>query len=62
MSELQKEIYGHSKHFRARKEEKFLSEVQERESEAEHLHVYCKDKSEKLTAGRRSLKLGRAEK
>jgi hypothetical protein len=61
MSELQKEIYGYSKHFRARKEKKFLSEVQKRQSEAERLHVYCKDKSEKLTAGRRSFKQGKAE-
>jgi hypothetical protein len=59
MSELQKEIYRHSEYFRARKDKRFLSEVQKRKSEAEHLHVYHKDKPEELTAGwRRSSREG----
>ena len=50
MSELQKEIYRHSEYFRAWKDQSFLSEVQERKSEAEYLHVYDKDKPEELSA------------
>jgi hypothetical protein len=53
MPGLQKEIYSHSEYFRAWKDQSFLSEVQERKSEAEYLHVYHKDKPEELTASRR---------
>jgi hypothetical protein len=54
MPGLQQEIYGYPEHFRARKDQDILPQVQERKGEAEHLRVYDQDQPEELNTGRRS--------